>query len=194
MTNPESANPTSNSLRPAIFLDRDGVINENRPNYVQRWEHVRLIPGAHAALAALAQSEYAIVIVTNQSGIGRGVFSRAQADDVNQRLVALIAENHGRIDAVQLCPHRPDEYCACRKPQPGLLLQAAQELRLDLDRSWMVGDAVTDIQAGLAAGVEALLLRTGRGIAQAELLKSHGLAAVPVLDDLAAAVDYILAS
>ena len=186
-------NPTSNSFRPAVFLDRDGVINENRPNYVRRWEHVRLIPGARAALAALAQSEYAIVIVTNQSGVGRGVFSRAQANDVNQRLVALIAENHGRIDAVQLCPHRPDEYCVCRKPQPGLLLQAAQELQLDLDRSWLVGDAVTDIQAGLAAGVHPILLRTGRGITQAELLENHGLDDVLVLDDLAAAVDYILA-
>ncbi len=186
-------NPTSNSFRPAIFLDRDGVINENRPNYVLRWEHIRLIPSALAALAALAQSEYAIVIVTNQSGVGRGVFSRAQANDLNQRLVALIVENHGRIDAVKLCPHRPDECCVCRKPQPGLLLQAAQELRLDLNRSWMVGDAVTDIQAGLAAGVRPILLRTGRGIAQAELLKSHELDDILVLDDLADAADYILA-
>ena len=188
---PQSLN--SHSRRPAVFLDRDGVINENRPEYVRNRAQVRILPGALAALAALAKTPYAIVVVTNQSGVSRGLFSYAEANAINEHLSAIVTSNGGRFDSVQLCPHAPDDACDCRKPQPGLLLRAAAELALDLSISWMVGDAVSDIRAGLAAGVRPLLVRTGRGAQQASKLLEHGLMDVPVVADLTAAVDHILA-
>lgn len=177
------------TLRAAIFLDRDGVINENRAQYVRTWEQVQLLAGALPALVRLAGSAFAVVIVTNQSAIGRGLLGGQMAQHINTQLVAQLAQAGARIDGVYVCPHRPDEDCACRKPRPGMLLQAARELQLDLAKSWMVGDAVTDAQAGLAAGTRALLVRTGRGSEPGVLP-----AGVSQVADLAAAVDHILSS
>ncbi len=179
-------------LRPAVFLDRDGVIIENRAEYVTAWEEVAFLPGACAALRRLAATPYAIVIVTNQSPIGRGLLAAAEVVAIHQRVVAAISAAGGRVDASYLCPHRPDEGCACRKPAPGLLLQAAADLGLDLARSYMVGDAVSDLQAGLAAGGRPILVRTGRGARHAVKLAERGLAGCPVVADLAAAVEFIL--
>ena len=175
------------TLRAAIFLDRDGVINENRAQYVRTWEQLQLLAGALPALVRLAGSAFAVVIVTNQSAIGRGLLSNTVAQHINAQLVAQLERAGGRIDGVYVCPHRPDEDCACRKPRPGLLLQAASDLKLDLEKSWMVGDAATDAQAGLAAGTRALLVRTGRG-SEVGVLP----AGVAQVADLAAAVDHIL--
>ena len=177
------------TLRAAIFLDRDGVINENRAQYVRTWEQLELLAGALPALVRLAGSPFAVVIVTNQSAIGRGLLGGQMAQQINTQLVAQLAQAGARIDGVYVCPHRPDEDCACRKPRPGMLLQAARELQLDLAKSWMVGDAVTDAQAGLAAGTRALLVRTGRGSEPGVLP-----AGVSQVADLAAAVDHILSS
>ena len=151
------------SKRPAIFLDRDGVIIENREEYVRSWADVSFIPGALSALAAMADSPYAMVVVTNQAGIGRGLIPLAEAEAINHRVLAEIARAGGRIDAAYICPHKPEDDCDCRKPRPGMLLRAARELNLDLPRSWMIGDALTDIQAGETAGARALLVLTGRG-------------------------------
>jgi D-glycero-D-manno-heptose 1,7-bisphosphate phosphatase len=149
---------------PAIFLDRDGVIIENRKDYVRAWDQVEFLPGSLAALRKAARSGYKVVIVTNQSAVGRGILSAETAGEINRRLIETIQNAGGRIDGVFLCPHAPGEGCACRKPQPGLLLQAAAALNLDLARSIMIGDTWNDLRAGKAAGVEQLiLLRTGLG-------------------------------
>lgn len=177
------------TLRAAIFLDRDGVINENRAQYVRTWEQVQLLDSALPALVRLANSAFAVVIVTNQSAIGRGLLSSQMGQHINTQLVAQLVQAGARIDGVYVCPHRPDEGCACRKPRPGMLLQAARELQLDVAKSWMVGDAVTDAQAGLAAGTRALLVRTGRGSEPSAVP-----AGVTQVADLAAAVDHILSS
>jgi len=180
-------------MRPAIFLDRDGVIIENQPQYVRAWSDVQLFPAAIQALARLKDSPYRIVIVTNQSAIGRGLISLATADAINRRLLDVIQKAGGRVDGVYLCPHAPTDACECRKPQPGLLLQAARELNIDLPRSWMIGDAVSDVQAGYSAGAGFLaLLRTGRGADQAKLLPPEWIDKVQVLDDLSAAVEVII--
>lgn len=151
-------------MDPAIFLDRDGVLNENRADYVRDWSQVRIIPDAIRALSLPRINNYRIVIVTNQSAVGRGLISLATAQDINSRLVETIRVQGGKLDAVYMCPHSPAEGCQCRKPRPGLLLQAAAELSLDLPRSWMIGDAWSDLQAGQSAGVrQSILLRTGRG-------------------------------
>lgn len=178
--------------QPAIFLDRDGVIIENRDRYVRSWADVAVLPGALAALAAARDSGYAFVIVTNQSAVGRGIISRETADDINRRLLDVIRATGGRIDAVYLCPHAPDDGCECRKPLPGMLLRAAREHDLDLARSVMIGDALSDSGAGQAAGVaQSILVRTGRGRAQEELIapdEPRPSAAVDTLGDALALI------
>ncbi len=177
------------SLRAAVFLDRDGVIIENRAHYVRSWSDVRFFPRALEALRRLAALPYAVVIVTNQSAVGRGIITRAQAEAINARVAAHIRARGGRVDAAYLCPHAPQDGCACRKPQPGMLLQAARDLHLDLSRSWMVGDALTDIQAGQAAGTaRSVLVRTGRGAAQLSLPQAARLPPFLVADDLLSAL------
>ena len=178
--------------RAAVFLDRDGVIVENRSDYVKSWKEVHFLPGALEALRRLGRSEYALVLVTNQSAIGRGIISLEQAMEINQCVIAEIAARGGRVDASYLCPHRPDEGCNCRKPAPGMLLRAVEEFGLDLARSYAIGDAVSDIQAAQGAGARGILVLTGRGVEQASLLEAQGLSGCPVMTDLSAAVDYIL--
>jgi D-glycero-D-manno-heptose 1,7-bisphosphate phosphatase len=177
---------------PAIFLDRDGVIIENRPNYVRSWADVEIYPQALTALAVLRKTSYKIIIVTNQSAVGRGIISLATAQGINERLVQVIEAENGRVDAVYLCPHAPHEGCACRKPQPGMLLQAAQEHNIDLGHSIMIGDALTDLEAGLAAGVtQTILLRTGRGQTQAQLPEAANFTPLLAQDNLLSAIQSI---
>jgi D-glycero-D-manno-heptose 1,7-bisphosphate phosphatase len=174
---------------PAIFLDRDGVIIENCPDHVRTWADVKLLPGALDALATVGGSPYRIVVVTNQSVIGRGYATHETAAAISDRLLALIRDAGGRVDGVYVCPHAPDDGCDCRKPLPGLLLRAADELDIDLARSVMIGDALTDVRAGQAAGVaRAALLRTGRGRQQEQLPAAAGLPPFAVYDTLADAL------
>lgn len=178
---------------PAIFLDRDGVIIENRTNYVRSWEDVSIFPQAVTALARVRASPYKIVVVTNQSAIGRGILSYAEAQAINQRLLAVLEQSGCRIDGVFLCPHTPEDHCTCRKPQPGLILQAVQALCLDVTKSMMIGDAWSDLQAGLNAGIhQNALVRTGRGQEQAMLTRPAGLDAAPVFDTLSDALEQLL--
>jgi len=154
-------------MHPAIFLDRDGVLIENRSDYVRDWSQVKIIPEAIHALSLARTRNYKIVIVTNQSAVGRGLVLQTNADEINYQLIHLIHHRGGQIDGVYMCPHKPADDCFCRKPKPGLLLRATQELALDLQRSWMIGDAWSDLQAGQRAGVrQKILLRTGRGAEQ----------------------------
>ena len=157
----------NNPMYPSIFLDRDGVLIENRSDYVRDWSQVKIIPEAIRALSLAPMKKYKVVIVTNQSAVGRGLLLLKTAQEINQRLIGLINDHGGQIDSVYMCPHRPEDGCSCRKPLPGLLLQAAKDLSLNLQRSWMIGDAWSDVQAGEAAGTRgAILLKTGRGIEQ----------------------------
>jgi D-glycero-D-manno-heptose 1,7-bisphosphate phosphatase len=179
---------------PAIFLDRDGVIIENRKDYVRDWSQVEIFPKAIRALSLPAVRNYKIVVVTNQSAVGRGLITLETAMDINKKLVSLIQQNNGQIDGVYICPHKPEDGCSCRKPEPGMLLQAAKELSLDLRRSWMIGDAWSDVAAGQAAGVrQTILLRTGRGAEQLNQPRSEKITGQLVFDDLSQAMDAILA-
>ena len=178
--------------RGAIFLDRDGVINADRPDHVRSWEEFALLPGAVEALRELACAQMPIVVITNQSAISRGLVSFEVAESINRRLMALIASEGGRIEAVAWCPHRPEEQCGCRKPEPGLLTYAAKALNLDLSRSYLVGDAASDIAAGMAAGCKTLLVLTGRGAAQRANVEERWGSNCLVVPDLAAAARWIL--
>ena len=158
------------SRQPAIFLDRDGVIIENRANYVRSWADVAFFPQALAALARIRETPRKIILVTNQSAVGRGIISWETAVSLNNRIIEVVRQAGGRIDAAYICPAAPGEDAPCRKPRPGMLLQAAADHQIDLSRSVMIGDALTDVQAGRAAGVgEVILLLTGRGKAQLAL-------------------------
>lgn len=177
---------------PAIFLDRDGVLIENRSDYVRDWSQVKIYPDTIRALSLSAIKNYKVVIVTNQSVVGRGLISLETADEINSRLVNYILHHGGQIDAVYMCPHKPDDGCSCRKPNPGLLLQAAKELSLDLPRSWMIGDAWSDVLAGQSAGVRlAILLKTGRGREQLLQSRPENVTNHLILDNLTFALDTI---
>ena len=159
------------ALRHAAFLDRDGVVIEES-HYLGDADRVRLVPGAGESIATLNRAGWVVVVVTNQSGVARGLFSRDSVCAVHERLASLLLEYGARIDSFYFCPHHPEaeleEYrqdCDCRKPKPGMLRRAAQELGLDLTASWMVGDRVSDLEAGAAAGCRTILVRTGYGAA-----------------------------
>jgi D-glycero-D-manno-heptose 1,7-bisphosphate phosphatase len=168
----------------AVFLDRDGVICQNRKDYVKSWDEFQFLHRSQEAIARLTQAGLPVVVVTNQSAINRGIVPVRAVKEIHRRMVAQIEAANGRIAQVYCCPHRPDEGCDCRKPQPGMLLRAAQELGIDLADSYLVGDALTDIQAAQAAGMEAFMVLTGRGKRQyldALLQGAQGFQLVPNL-------------
>lgn len=180
-------------MKPAIFLDRDGVIIENRPDYIRTWDDVSFYPQALPALAKVSRLPYSIVLVTNQSAVGRGIISLDAAWAINRQLVDVVNQSGGRIDHVYMCPHTPWEGCRCRKPKPGLFLQAASELAIDLGQSLMIGDALTDLYAATAAGVpRAALVRTGRGDAQERLPEAQKLQPLSVYPELSSALQTML--
>ena len=175
-------------MHKAIFLDRDGVIIENRQNYVLSWSDVEFFPKALEALSKI-QPEIKIIIVTNQSAVGRGLISLQDALDINRRIEQEILKNGGRVDGFVMCPHSPEQACFCRKPQPGLILQAARDMNIDLAQSVLIGDALTDILAGKNAGIHrTILLRTGRGSHQATLPELNLLQDVMIYNTLSEAV------
>jgi D-glycero-D-manno-heptose 1,7-bisphosphate phosphatase len=150
----------------AIFLDRDGVICENRSDHVKSWPEFRFLPGAKRSIAALSRLGLPIIVITNQAVIGRKMATVSTIEDIHQRMVAELAAHGGRIDRVIYCPHRPEDKCDCRKPKPGMLLQAAQEMDIDLSHSYMIGDAATDLIAAQEVGCKTFLVLTGRGFQQ----------------------------
>ncbi|MCC6300313.1 MAG: HAD family hydrolase [Anaerolineales bacterium] len=179
---------------PAVFLDRDGVLIENQDDYVRAWSQVLVFPKTLSSLKRIQSAGYKIVIVTNQSAVGRGLITLQTANEINQRLLDLIREGGVHLDGVYICPHRPEDNCDCRKPKPGMLLQAAKELALDLPRSWLIGDAWSDLLAGQAVNLRGeILVKTGRGLDQLSLPKPVNLNGFMVAEDLADAVEIILA-
>lgn len=184
------------TAKPAIFLDRDGTINEEK-DYLHRIEDFAFIPGAPEAIRRLKEAGYRVIVVTNQSGVARGYFPREDVDRLHQHIQRELTKIGTAVDAFYLCPHHPEKGrgefkvdCDCRKGRPGMLLQAAAEHGIDLEASWMVGDKRADLEAGRAAGCRSLLVRTGYG--EEELVKGVGALAEAVVDDLSAAADYIL--
>jgi len=176
-------------LMPAIFLDRDGVIIENRLDYIKNQDEIVPIPDAINALSHLRNYPAKIVIVTNQSAVGRGIISLDEARLINNHVLELIENAGGRIDGVYMCPHAPSDACLCRKPLPGLLTQAAEDLNIDLTRSTLIGDTVSDLQAGRSAGLSKLaLVRTGRGSEQ-EALLTDTIGHIQVFNDLKSALE-----
>jgi D-glycero-D-manno-heptose 1,7-bisphosphate phosphatase len=167
------ARPVPVPRTPALFLDRDGVVVEE-VNYLHRVEEVALIAGAAGTIAAANRRGVSVVLVTNQAGIGRGYYGWAEFSAVQDALLSALAAENAQVDAVYACPYHPTGRSGlvhadhpARKPNPGMLLRAEKELRLDLRRSWLVGDKATDVEAAKRAGLAgALHVMTGHGEAE----------------------------
>jgi D-glycero-D-manno-heptose 1,7-bisphosphate phosphatase len=175
-----------------VFLDRDGVINENLPGYVRHWDEFCFIPGACDAIARLTAAGHRIIVCTNQAGIASGELSSQDLADIHQRMLAEIARARGHVERVYYCPHGKQEGCFCRKPRPGLLLRAHSELGCDLTDAVFVGDGMTDVQAAIAAGVAPLLVLTGRGVEQLKQYAANVQRPFLVKENLLAAAEAIL--
>lgn len=150
------------NLRPAVFLDRDGTINvppEHR--HITRWEEFRFVPGALRAIRRLSKAGWILVVASNQSGVGRKAMTRAALSGITRRMLQEIRRSGGRIDAVYYCLHPPASGCSCRKPRLGMLEKAARALKIDLRKSFVVGDTETDVLMGRAAGCRSILVLTG---------------------------------
>lgn len=153
----------SKGRQSAVFLDRDGVICENRDDHVKSWAEFVFIPGAIEAVSSLTRAGLKVFIATNQAAVGRGIIAKRTLDQIHSAMLDVFGGAGGRIEAILVCPHHPDDRCACRKPQPGLLLEASRVHKLELAGSFMVGDSAADLDAGRAAGCTTVLVRTGRG-------------------------------
>ncbi|WP_417247853.1 D-glycero-alpha-D-manno-heptose-1,7-bisphosphate 7-phosphatase [Celeribacter sp.] len=177
--------------RRTLFLDRDGTVIVER-HYLHDPEKVVLERGAAAALADFARRGYRLVMVTNQSGIARGLFTRAQMEAVNARVDALLADAGVRIDAWHVCPHKEGDGCACRKPATGMLDAAHAQEPVDWARSLIVGDKRSDIETGHARGVRGILVETGHGAANRDWARANGVPVVPTIGEISPAWDAIL--
>ena len=172
-------------MRRFVLLDRDGTINEDI-GYVHRPDELRLLPGALDALAEL--QGLGLVVVTNQSPVGRGMITAGELDAIHERLRELLGHGGVTLDGIEVCPHRPDEGCACRKPGTLMVERAVKALGFDPRESWIVGDHAADMGLGRAVGARTILVRTGHG---EEELGKAGADADVVVDDLAAAAALI---
>jgi histidinol-phosphate phosphatase family protein len=180
------------TAKAAVFLDRDGTIIED-PGYLADADRVRLLPGAAEAIASLNRAGRPAVVVTNQSGIARGLLTREQYLATEQRLDTLLQERGAHLDAHYYCPHHPQLTgpCTCRKPGIELFVRAAEDLGLDLQASWWVGDRVRDVLPAEAVGGRGLLVLTGDGVKEAATPEADGFR---IVRDLSAAVELILAA
>lgn len=149
--------------RPGIFLDRDGVLCENRATYVRSWNEFCWLPGALEGLRILGRLGLPVIVVTNQSAINRGLATSAEVQDIHARMSADIRQAGGCVDAIYVCPHRPDEHCDCRKPGQSPFRQAAIEWAVDLSNSYLVGDNPADLEVGWDLQMFVILVRTGLG-------------------------------
>lgn len=149
-------------MRPYLLLDRDGTLIEER-HYLREPEGVAILPGTRELLAAAREAGWGVAILTNQSGVARGLMTLDDVRAVHERMLELIGDPQLTMDHIFICPHGPDDPCDCRKPLPGLALEAARKYDVDLSRSLVVGDRVRDLQAGRAVGAHTALVRTGYG-------------------------------
>jgi D-glycero-D-manno-heptose 1,7-bisphosphate phosphatase len=152
----------------AAFLDRDGVINRKPPEggYVTRWEDMYFLPGVAESIALLNQTEFRVIVVSNQRCVARGLVTPQALDSVHQQMCEWLAAAGAKIDAVYYCPHEKQPSCSCRKPAPGMLLTASREHQIDLSASWMIGDSEIDIEAGRSAGCKTVRLLGGNETAK----------------------------
>lgn len=171
-----------------VILDRDGVINRESDAYIKTPEEWIPIPGSLAAIGRLNKAGFTVVVASNQSGLGRGLFDQQALDAIHARMQAELARAGGRLDGIYYCPHKPEDHCDCRKPKTGLFQQIAAHYRVNMQGVPAIGDSARDLTAAKSAGARPILVKTGRGL---ETLKQ--MPDAEVYPDLAAAADHLLA-
>ena len=175
-----------------IFLDRDGTLNDD-PGYLKSAAELKLLPGVAAGLARLKAAGARLVVVTNQSGVGRGFFSLKDLEAVHARLEGLLEESDAALDAIYFCPHHPDDGCRCRKPATGMVDRAVAEFQVDLGKAYVVGDHASDIQLAKAIGAKSVLVTSGKVDQQAvTMLRAAGALPDMVVPSMAEAAERIL--
>jgi len=162
--NPMKQSADAPEPRKAVFLDRDGVINQKLPDtpYITKISEFRFLPGVLEALAILKGMGYLLVLITNQRGIARGFMTGEDLEAVHEYMQGELGKDYARLDAIYHCPHEEFEFCNCRKPEPGMILAASRDLNIDLNASYMVGDSLCDIDAGRGAGVRTICIGSER--------------------------------
>lgn len=172
-----------------VVLDRDGTINLDSDDYIKSPAEWKPIRGAIEAIARLSQADWRVVVATNQSGLGRGLFGIPALNAIHAAMHRAVTQAGGRIDAIFFCPHRPEEGCGCRKPMPGMLREIAERMNADLARVPVVGDSLRDVQAAAAVGARPFLVLTGNG------KETHNAGRLPagtrVFPDLAAVAEHL---
>ena len=185
--------------RRAIIMDRDGTVCDE-VGYINHVDRIRLLPRSTAAIRLANEADFQTVVVTNQAGVARGYFAESLIDEVHDRVRELLAEGGARLDGIYYCPHHPEvgapayrKECTCRKPSPGMLERARDEMGIDLSASFMIGDTIKDIEAGGRAGATTILVLSGYGKGELEY-QSHAWKIQPdhVADDLLTAITWIL--
>jgi D-glycero-D-manno-heptose 1,7-bisphosphate phosphatase len=172
-----------------VFVDRDGVINVNRADHVRSWEDFEFLPGALEGLALLTRHRYRVIVVTNQAVINRGLVERSTLEAIHRRMLVAVKRAGGEVVDIMICPHRPEEGCACRKPEPGLLRAAEQRYSVEMQDAVLVGDHVGDLLAAHRAGCDSILVLSGRTLpSDAVELPSSCLSVLPDLRAAAAAI------
>jgi len=171
-----------------VLVDRDGVLNHDSADFIKNPEQWLPIDGSLEAVALLNQHGYDVVVITNQSGLARGLFDQSTLDSIHAKMQRLVNEKGGNISKIYICPHGPDSECQCRKPKPGLLQAFAEDFHVNLTDVFFIGDALRDIEAAIAAGAKPMLVKTGKGL---KTQQDNPDLNVPVFENLYDAARYI---
>ena len=148
-----------NKTQKAIFLDRDGVLNKNKDDYVKNISELEIFPFISEPIKKLQSAGFKIIVITNQSAINRGLMTKKHLNEIHEKIQSFLIQNNTKIDYFYFCPHTPNENCSCRKPKSGLLLKAIDDFSIDVNNSWFIGDRDSDIQAGKSVGCNTLKIQ-----------------------------------
>lgn len=188
-----SENGGTEMLRHVVFLDRDGVINRDSPNYIKNWSEFEFLPESIAAIRLLTLSGFTLIVITNQSAIGRKITSAEDVEHIHAMMQNCLKAEGFEIKDIFLCPHRPEQGCDCRKPKPGMILSAQQKYRIDLSTACMVGDNAGDIECGRNAGCRyVVLVKSGNFLAAQKILSEKQIIADYIADNLYEAAEWIV--
>ncbi len=182
-------------MKRVVFLDRDGVINKDSPSYIKNLSEFEFIPGSLDAVKSLTSEGFNIIIITNQSAINRNLTTRKNVDDIHAMMMRVVKSEYGEIKDIFLCPHTPEQDCACRKPKPGLIYQAQKKYNIDISSSCMVGDSAKDIECAGNAGCRyAILVKTGNGAAAEKILADKNISPDYAAENLLEAARWIISN
>ncbi len=182
--------PPIRKNKQVLFLDRDGVINREADGYITEWSQFEFLPGALDAIRRLTEEGYKIIVISNQSAINRGLATNDDIDQIMTNMVTEIEVSGGKIWDIYYCPHKPEDKCDCRKPEPGLFFQAGEKHRVKITNTWFVGDKLTDVAVAIKVGARPILIRGGKPVTGIWVTEED---AVTVVDNLSGAVEYIIA-